>query len=65
MIWHSWSDFFAMGGYALYVWGSVAAVFAAILFEVIGLVWRRRAIVAELADLAEAGQAESHAKGQP
>ena len=24
MIWASWSDFFAMGGYAFYVWGSYA-----------------------------------------
>ena len=28
MIWASWSDFFAMGGYAFYVWGSYAATFA-------------------------------------
>jgi heme exporter protein D len=48
MIWHNWQDFFAMGGYALYVWGSVAAVFAAILFEVTELAWRRKAIVTEL-----------------
>ena len=34
MIWHHWSDFFAMGGYGLYVWGSVAVVFAVILGEV-------------------------------
>ena len=26
MIWHSASDFFAMGGYGLYVWGSMAVV---------------------------------------
>jgi heme exporter protein D len=29
MIWHSSAEFFAMGGYGLYVWGSygVAAIF--------------------------------------
>jgi len=26
MAWHSVGDFFAMGGYALYVWGSMAGV---------------------------------------
>ena len=32
MIWHSASEFFAMGGYGLYVWGSygVAAVLMAV-----------------------------------
>jgi len=49
MIWHSWSEFFAMGGYALYVWGSMAAVAACLLFEVAGLRLRARAIRMELA----------------
>lgn len=49
MMWHSWSDFFAMGGYALYVWGSMAAVAACLLFEVLGLRLRGRAIRNELA----------------
>jgi heme exporter protein D len=35
MIWASWNDFWAMGGYGLYVWGSYAAVLAGIIFEVI------------------------------
>jgi heme exporter protein D len=26
MIWDSWNDFIAMGGYGRYVWGSLAAV---------------------------------------
>jgi heme exporter protein D len=33
MIWASWSDFFAMGGYALYVWGSYAVCLALMLLE--------------------------------
>ncbi len=48
MIWNNWSDFFAMGGYGLYVWGSVILVFAVILGEVIELAWRGKAIRAEL-----------------
>jgi heme exporter protein D len=40
MIWASWSDFFAMGGYATYVWGSYAVTFAVIAVEIVQL--RRR-----------------------
>ena len=48
MIWHNWTDFFAMGGYGLYVWGSVIVVFAVILGEVLELAWRRKALQADL-----------------
>ena len=48
MIWNNWSDFFAMGGHGLYVWGSVIVVFAVLLGEVIELAWRGKAIKAEL-----------------
>jgi len=41
MSWASWSDFFAMGGYALYVWGSYAVTAGLIAVEVIMLVIRR------------------------
>jgi heme exporter protein D len=37
MTWDSWSAFFAMGGYGLYVWGSVALTFALIFGEVFSL----------------------------
>ena len=33
MMWSSWSDFFAMGGYALYVWGAYAVCLALMLAE--------------------------------
>lgn len=42
MIWESWSDFFAMGGYALYVWGSLIMVFGLLAVEVIALRARRK-----------------------
>lgn len=35
MHWSSVSDFFAMGGYAVYVWGSVLACAVLILGEVL------------------------------
>ena len=36
------SEFFAMGGYALYVWGSYGVTFAALLLEIIFLVRRSK-----------------------
>lgn len=35
MHWASWSDFWAMGGYGFYVWGSYGALFLLILVEII------------------------------
>ncbi len=34
MEWASWSDFWAMGGYGLYVWGSYAVTGLAIIAEI-------------------------------
>jgi heme exporter protein D len=48
MIWNSAADFFAMGGYALYVWGSFVVTAAALAIEIIGLRRRRRAALADL-----------------
>jgi heme exporter protein D len=33
MNWASWSDFWHMGGYGLYVWGSYAVTLALMLLE--------------------------------
>lgn len=33
MIWASWSDFWAMGGYGLYVWGSFGVTALAVAVE--------------------------------
>jgi heme exporter protein D len=45
MNWGSWSEFFAMGGYALYVWGSYAVTAGLMVVELILLVLRRRGIL--------------------
>jgi heme exporter protein D len=37
MIWDSWSAFFSMGGYGLYVWGSVLLSFALIVGEILSM----------------------------
>jgi heme exporter protein D len=42
MIWHTWSEFLAMGGYAPYVWGSVGATAAGVALEGLALRARRR-----------------------
>ena len=35
MIWNSWSDFWAMGGYGVYVWGSFGVTAALMALEVL------------------------------
>jgi len=48
MNWASWSDFLAMGGYALYVWGSYGVVFGLLTMEIVLLILRKRSILREL-----------------
>ena len=48
MNWASWSDFFAMGGYALYVWGAYGVTLGLLVTEVILLVMRKRTVLKEL-----------------
>jgi heme exporter protein D len=55
MIWNSWNDFFAMGGYALYVWGSFVVVFGLMLSELIALKLRGKSIRKELASTGSTG----------
>ncbi len=51
MRWESWAQFWEMGGYAIYVWGSVGVTFALLAIEV----WLARSAhqktLAELAQL--------------
>ncbi len=48
MIWASWSDFFAMGGYALYVWGSFVVICGCMAGEVLLLRQQGKSILAQL-----------------
>ena len=48
MNWNSAADFFAMGGYALYVWGSFGACALACLLEPILIGQRHKQIVRTL-----------------
>jgi len=45
MNWSSWSDFFAMGGYALYVWGSVLMMLVLLVGEVAAVRMRRNSLM--------------------
>lgn len=44
MSWNSWEEFWDMGGYAVFVWGSYAVVFAGVGLE-LWLAMRRRGAV--------------------
>ena len=48
MNWNSWGDFWAMGGYALFVWGSYAVTLLLIIAEIALLRMRRRDALDEL-----------------
>lgn len=44
MSWNSWSEFFAMGGYGFYVWGSYLVAFVCIVGEIWLILKRRRTL---------------------
>jgi heme exporter protein D len=45
---NSWQDFWAMGGYAFYVWLAVAATVIALFGLVAHTLWQRRALLEEV-----------------
>ena len=48
MYWSSWSEFWAMGGHAFFVWMSYGALLVAIVVESLLLVLRRRNALAAI-----------------
>jgi heme exporter protein D len=52
MNWGSAAEFFAMGGYAPYVWGSYGVTALCLIVEVLAVRARRRAALARLKALA-------------
>ena len=48
MNWGSWSEFFAMGGYAFYVWGSYLVTLGLVIAEIALLALRKRSALARL-----------------
>ena len=45
MQWNSVSEFFAMGGYARYVWGSFGLTAAVVVLELVSVRQRRHAVL--------------------
>lgn len=48
MQWESWSDFWAMGGSAVFVWGSYGVFFGLIMMELLSLRMGRNAVMRSL-----------------
>ena len=46
MHWNSWTEFIAMGGHGLYVWGSFGVTAVVLGWELLALVQRRRRALA-------------------
>jgi heme exporter protein D len=59
MIWNSWNDFWAMGGYGLYVWGSFGVTALCMLVEIF---WVQRAREQALNQIANEMAAEQNSK---
>jgi len=57
MNWLGWSDFWAMGGKGLYVWGSYGVTFLLLAIEVLRLRSRKRAALESVRRLRESGAA--------
>jgi heme exporter protein D len=55
----NWSEFFAMGGYGLYVWGSYGMAALVLLFNVLAARRRERTVRQELEETMRLNQAES------
>ena len=56
MIWNSASDFFAMGGYGLYVWGSFGACAVALVLEPLLVTRRQQTVMQSLRARARANK---------
>ena len=59
MIWNSWSGFWAMGGYGLYVWGSFGVTALCVALEVI---WVKNARAQALTQISNELVAETNSK---
>ena len=59
MIWNSWNDFWAMGGYGLYVWGSFGVTALCVALE---MVWVKNARSQALTQIAHELVAETNSK---
>jgi heme exporter protein D len=54
----NWSEFFAMGGYAIYVWGSYGMAALVLLFNVVAARRREKSVRQELEETMRLNQAD-------
>ena len=59
MIWNSWSEFWAMGGYGLYVWGSFGVTAMCVALE---MVWVKNARAQALTQITNELDAKTNTK---
>ena len=64
MNWNSWSEFFHMGGYALYVWGSYAVTAVLIAGAILLLRARRQNALKQALRAVKYGKAEKDTDSQ-
>ncbi len=57
-IYMNWSEFFSMGGYAFYVWGSYAIALVVMGGEVILLRQRKKALLARVNNISHSSESE-------
>ncbi|GAB1232113.1 hypothetical protein UT5_03330 [Ferrigenium sp. UT5] len=54
----NWAEFFAMNGYAFYVWGSYGLTLLVFLIEIVAVRHRRKLALRQLRLMNESGDAE-------
>ena len=59
MIWNSWTEFWAMGGYGLYVWGSFGVTALCVALE---MIWVKNARAQALAHISDELVAKTNSK---
>jgi heme exporter protein D len=59
MIWNNWSEFWAMGGYGLYVWGSFGVTALCVALE---MIWVKNARAQALTQISNELVAETNSK---
>ena len=59
MIWTSWTEFWAMGGYGLYVWGSFGVTALCLALE---MIWVKNARAQALAQISDELVAKTNSK---
>ena len=62
MVWQSWAEFFAMGGYGVYVWGSFAACAIGLCLEWVLIKQQRKNVLKQLRRMALADELERTAE---